>query len=71
MTTAKPASLACHLLTKFSVLSNFQYILVEFVIVCDGEDHLVEALQLFDVVHSDVPELCAAPVSHTQTRAFS
>ena len=61
---------ACELhvcgLTQLGELPHFQHVLVEPLIVGDGEDDLVEPLQLLDVVYRHVAQFCPAPenVSH-------
>lgn len=52
-------------LTQLGKLPDLQHVFVELVIVADGEDDLVQALQLFDVVGRNVPQLNPA----TETRA--
>lgn len=44
-------------LTELGKLAHLEHVLVELVVVADGEDNLVEALQLLDVVGRHVPQL--------------
>ena len=47
--------LSLNKLTKLSQFSNLKNIFVEFIIVCNREHNLIQPLQLFYVVWSDVP----------------